>query len=224
MMRDERVIAQTNAVVARLLPWMLGLQMVVLTAKLIWCGAIYCWLDVMVLAIGAGLSALLLTIKRVWRAGDEMQNEVRNACLAIAFVVMFLVALACDCIMLWGNFPDKHWHGLELVVWFVPLFVAFIQLMKKGLIQWGGKEAEKRGRRNLMIAAPFGALSFGVLMAIDRCFADGEFEVKGLLIVAVMAMLWAVVYFVLVTWIHRLGDKRADRALADAEQEASDEE
>ena len=69
---DERIEKGSNAMAAKLLWLMVALQVAVLIAKVCMGGAAYCLLDGLALAAGLGTAAVMLTIKGVWHAADEV--------------------------------------------------------------------------------------------------------------------------------------------------------
>lgn len=222
--QDERITKQTNALVARLLPLMLLLQTIVLLAKLLLGGGMTCLPDAAALAVGAGLAAILLTVKGVWRAEDEALQEIRDTCLSIAFTAMFAVLLVGEFIGVMLDEAHTAWYAPTVLVWFIPALILTVQFIRRGLFHWGGRQAEKNGQKRLAISTAIGALFFGVVMGADACFVDGAFEPRGLLTVLGMAASWGVMFYLLMTLMLKVGGKQADKKVAEAERAGTDEE
>lgn len=221
--RDERITRQTNALVARLLPLMLALQTIVLVVKLVLGGGMTCLLDAIALAVGAGLAAILLTVKGVWRAGDEALQEIRDTCLSGAFAAMFAVLISGEfvCVMI----DDAHmaWYVPTVLVWFVPAAILTMQIIRRGLYHWGGRKAEQNGKKRLALSTAIAALFFGIVVGGEKCIVDGAFEPKGMLTVLGMAASWGVLFYLGMSLMLKVGGKQADKAVAEAESCDDDE-
>lgn len=221
--RDERITRKTNALVAKLLPMMLALQGIVLIVKLLLGGWRYCLLDVLALLVGGGLAVVLLTVKGVWRAGDEALREIRNSCLNSAFGAMFAVLIVGEFICVMVDEAHVAWYAPTVIVWFVPALILTVTLIRRGLYQWGGEKAEQSGKKRLAVSTAIAALVFGIVMGAEKCFVDGAFEPKGLLTVFGMAASWGVMFYLLMSLMLKLGGKQADKEVAEAEGDVGGE-
>lgn len=222
-MQDERITRKTNALVAKLLPMMLALQGIVLIVKLLLGGWRYCLLDVLALLVGGGLAAILLTMKGVWRAGDEALREIRDSCLNSAFGAMFAVLILGEFICVMVDEAHFMWYAPTVIVWFVPALILTVTLIRRGLYHWGGEKAEKSGKKRLAVSTAIAALVFGIVMGAEKCFVDGAFEPKGLLTVFGMAVSWGVLFYLVMVLMLKLGGKQADKEVAEAEGDVGGE-
>lgn len=221
-MGDERIEKRTNALMAKLLPVMLVLQLAVLIGKIAMGGLVYCLLDGVGLAVGCIIAVVMLTMKGVWRAEDEALQEIRNSVLTKAFIWMFVVLLVGELACMLLDMEHGLWYAPTMVVWFVPAAAFTVMMLREGGLQWGSAKAEKNGKAQLKRATAGGALFFGVVNGWDKCFVDGAFEPAGLLTVLGMAAGWGVLFYLMFTLLLKVGGKQADKLVAQAE-EAEDE-
>lgn len=222
--RDERITKQSNAMAAKLLPMMLGLGAIVLIVKLCLGGGTTCLLDGAALAVGAGLAAILMTVKGVWRARDEALREIRDTCLSYAFMSMFMLLIFGEFVCVMLDSERLLWYAPTILTWLIPALIITVLTIRRGLFTWGGRKAAANGQKRLAISTSIGALCFGMVMGADRCFVDGRFEPKGLLVVLGMAASWGVIFYLLMSLMLKVGGKQADKAVNEAEGVAEDEE
>lgn len=222
--RDERIAKQSNALAARLLPVMLGLEAIVLIVKLCLGGGTTCLLDGAALAVGAGLAAILLTVKGVWLAGDEAMREIRDTCLSQAFMTMFWLLIFGEFVCVMVDSGRILWYAPTILTWLIPALIITVLTVRRGLFTWGGRKAEANGQKRLAISTTIGALFFGIVMGADKCFVDGRFEPKGLLVVLGMAASWGVLFYLLMSLMLKVGGKQADKAVNAAEGAGENED
>ena len=221
--RDERIQRQSNVLAARLLPLMLALGAIVLIVKMLLGGGTTCLLDGAALAVGAGLAVLLLTVKGVWRAEDEALREIRDTCLSHAFMAMFLLLIFGGFVCVMVDSGRLLWYAPTILTWLIPALIMTALIVRRGLFTWGGRKAAANGQKRLAISTTIGALFFGIVMGADRCFVDGRFEPKGLLVVLGMAASWGVMFYLLMSLMLKVGGKQADKAVNAAEGAGEDE-
>lgn len=216
---DERIEKSSNALAAKLLWLMVALQVIVLIAKVCMGGAAYCLLDGLALAAALGMAAVLLTIKGVWRAGDEVLREIRMACLAKAFMAMLMTLVFGEFLLIMIDPDSIKWYAMSLLVWPLPALIYTVLAVKNGLFQWGGKRAETTGKAKLAKSTALGALFFGIVMGCPECIKDGAFNPMGLWQVIGMGAMWGVLFYLMFAAILKIGEKRADKAVQEAEHE-----
>lgn len=216
---DERIEKSSNALAAKLLWVMVALQVIVLNVKLCLGGGAYCLLDVLALAAGLGTAAVLMTVKGVWRAGDEILREIRTACLAKAFGYMLQTLVFGEFLLFMINLENAMWYAPSIIVWSIPALVYTVLAVKRGLFQWGGKKAETTGKAKLARSTALGALFFGIVMGGPECIKDGAFNPAGLLHVIGMGAMWGILFYLMFTAMLKLGEKRADKEVQEAEHE-----
>lgn len=216
---DERIEKSSNTLAAKLLWGMAVLQVIVLVVKVCLGGAAYCMLDALALAAGLGTAAVLLTVKGVWRAGDEILREIRSACLAKAFRAMLATLVVGEFLLIMLDPANGKWYALSLLVWPVPALIYTVLAVKNGLFQWGGKKAEKAGKAQLAKSTALGALLFGIIMGGSECIKDGAFDPMGIVKIIGMGAMWGVLFYLMFTVLLKLGEKRADKAVQEAERE-----
>ena len=216
---DERVEKASNAMAAKLLWAMLALQVAVLIAKLCMGGVAYCLLDGLALAAGLGTAALLLTLKGVWRAGDEVLRDIRTDCFAKAFGYMLQTLVFGEFLLIIIDPDGLKWYAMSLLVWPLPALIYTVLAVKNGLFQWGGKKAETTGKAKLARSTALGALFFGIVMGGPECIKDGAFNPAGLLQVIGMAAIWGILFYLMFTALLKVGEKRADKVVQEPEYE-----
>ncbi len=216
---DERIEKRSNALAAKLLVVMLALQVIVLIVKVCLGGAAYCLLDVVALAVGLGTAAVLMTIKGVWRAGDEILREIRTACLAKAFGYMLQTLVFGEFLLFIINPDNVMWYAPSIIVWSIPALVYTVLAVKNGLFQWGGRKAESTGKAKLAKSTALGALFFGVVMGGPECIKDGAFDPMGIVKIIGMGAMWGILFYLMFSAMLKLGEKRADKEVQEAENE-----
>lgn len=216
---DERIEKGNNAMAAKLLWLMVALQVAVLIAKVCMGGAAYCLLDGLALAAGLGTAAVMLTIKGVWHAADEVLREIRTDCFAKAFGYMLQTLVFGEFLLIIIDPDGLKWYAMSLLVWPLPALIYTVLAVKNGLFQWGGKKAETTGKAKLARSTALGALFFGVVMGGPECIKDGAFNPAGLWQVIGMAATWGILFYLMFTALLKVGEKRADKAVQEAEHE-----
>lgn len=216
---DERIEKSSNALAAKLLWVMVALQVIVLIVKICLGGAAYCVLDGVALAVGLGTAAILMTIRGVWRAGDEILREIRTTCLARAFMAMLMTLVVGEFLLIMLDEANAKWYAASLIVWSIPALVYTVLSVKGGLFQWGSRKAESTGKGKLASSTALGALFFGVVMGGPECIKDGAFNPMGLVKVFGMAAMWGILFYLMFSTLLKVGGKQADKAAAEAEHE-----
>ena len=216
---DERIEKRSNALAAKLLFVMLALQVIVLIVKVCLGGAAYCLLDVVALAVGFGVAAVLMTVKGVWRAGDEILREIRTACLAKAFGYMLQTLVFGEFLLVMLDQEHIAWYAPSIIVWSIPALVYTVLAVKRGLFQWGGKKAETTGKAKLARSTALGALFFGIVMGGPECIKDGAFDPMGIVKIIGMGAMWGILFYLMFSAMLKLGEKRADKEVQEAEHE-----
>lgn len=216
---DERIEKRSNALAAKLLFVMLVLQVIVLIVKLCLGGAAYCLLDIVALAVGLGTAAVLMTVKGVWRAGDEILREIRAACLAKAFGYMLQTLVFGEFLLFIINPDDVMWYAPSIIVWSIPALVYTVLAVKNGLFQWGSKKAEATGKAKLARSTALGALFFGIVTGGPACIKDGAFDPMGIVKIIGMGAMWGILFYLMFAGLLKLGERRADKAVQEAENE-----
>ena len=216
---DERIEKSSNALAAKLLLVMTALQVIVLIVKLSLGGAAYCLLDVLALLAGPGTAAVLLTIRGVWHAGDEILREIRTTCLSKAFMSMLMTLVTGEFMLIMLDPEHSAWYAASLIVWSIPALIYTVAAVKNGLFQWGGKKAETTGKAKLARSTALGALFFGIVMGGPECITNGAFNPMGLVKVIGMGATWGILFYLMFSGLLKVGEKQADKAAAEAENE-----
>lgn len=216
---DERIEKSSNELSAKLLWMMIGLQIIVLIVKLCLGGAAYCLLDWLALAAGLGTTAVMITVKGVWRAEDDILREIRTACLAKGFMAMLMTLVFGEFILIMLDPQHTGWYAASIIVWSIPALIYTILAVKNGLFQWGNKKAETTGKGKLARSTALGALFFGVVMGGPSCIKDGAFNPMGLVKVIGMGAMWGILFYILFVALLKIGEKQADKAASEAEHE-----
>ena len=81
------------------------------------------------------------------------------------------------------------------------------------------KKAETTGKAKLARSTALGALFFGIVMGGPECIKDGAFNPAGLLHVIGMGAMWGILFYLMFTAMLKLGEKRADKEVQEAEHE-----
>lgn len=216
---DERIEKSSNTLAAKLLWLMIALQVIVLIVKAGLGGAAYCLLDVVALAVGLGVAMVLMSVKGVWQAGDEILREIRAACLSKAFMAMLMTLVVGEFVLIMLDQEHIAWYAPSIIVWLIPVLVYTVLAVKNGLFQWGGKKAESTGKAKLARSTALGALFFGIVMGGPACIRDGAFDPMGIVKIIGMGAMWGILFYLMFTVLLKIGEKRADKAFQEAENE-----
>lgn len=221
---DERITRESNALIATAFWMMLILQAGVLAAKLAMGAAVQvCILDMAVLAVGVIGLIVLRTVKGLWGTKDDALREIEQAGLSKIFGTMLWMMLLGELLLVFLDSANMLWYVPFFIVWGIPALYVTIQSIRKGLMLWGSKKAESTGKTRLAKSTALGALFFGIVMGGPDCFVDGGFVPAGLLKVLGMGAMWGILFYLMMLGMLKLGEKKADKAVAAAE-EASHEE
>ena len=216
---DERIEKSSNALSAKLLWAMVILQVIVLAVKLYLGGIAYCLLDVLALAVGLGTAALLITLKGVWHAGDDILREIRTGCLAKAFMYMLITLVVGEFVLIMLDPAHTLWYASSIIVWAPPALIYTVLAVKNGLFQWGSKKAETTGKAKLARSTALGALFFGIVMGGPECIQNGAFNPMGIIKIIGMGAMWGILFYLMFSALLKVGEKQADKAAAEAEHE-----
>ena len=168
---------------------------------------------------GAGKTTFIKVLMGVWRAGDEILREIRTACLAKAFGYMLQTLVFGEFLLFVINPDDVMWYAPSIIVWSIPALVYTVLAVKNGLFQWGGKKADSTGKAKLAKSTALGALFFGVVMGGPECIKDGAFDPVGIVKIIGMGAMWGILFYLMFSAMLRLGEKRADKEVQEAENE-----
>lgn len=221
---DERITRESNALLARAFWMMLLLQAGVLAAKFALGAAVrVCILDMAVFCVGFIGMIVLRTAKGLWGAKDEALREIEQAGLSKLFGTMLWMVILGELLLVFLDAGNLRWYAPFFIVWGIPAVYVTVQIIRKGLLLWGSKKAEATGKSRLALKTAVGALFFGVVMGGPDCFADGAFQVSGLWKVLGMGATWGILYYLLMLGMIKLGEKKADKAVAAAEEATYEE-
>lgn len=226
---DERIARGQARFAAHGFWILLALQAVVLAAKAaLGAPLIACVPDAAVLLIGIGGMVLLRSLKGLWSRGDEVLRQMDEELLSKLFMVLFWLVVMGEFVLFFADGANWRWYVPYLAVWGIPALYVVVRSLRSGLVVWGSKKAERNGKLQLMKRTAIGALFFGLVMGGPDCFREGAFQLSGLWKVLGMAACWGVVFYLGMVLFLKVGEKSADRLVANADhtagEDASDEE
>lgn len=221
---DERIGKETNAIAAAWQPWMLAMQGVLLLVKLLpgspagdW------WLDALALAVSLLTVLLWRTVRGLWGEKDEVLRElVRDGdALAVCLHALTLILGTAGTMLARGSLSG----GAALSC--LPLLIVGAGLLWTGIRRGLHVPAAHPDRdvprserllralmRNLLTAAVITAL----LWLLTRSEEDA------LRRAVACGLMWFVIDPLAEALLYRISQRRADKALAEAEGANDDEE
>lgn len=221
---DERIGKATNAIVAAWQPWMLAMQGVLLLVKLLPGSALGdWWLDA--LALTAGLLTVLLwrTARGLWGEKDEVLRElIRDGdALAVGLHALMLILGAAGAMIAQGRLSG----GAALSC--VPLLPLGAWLLFTGVRRGLHVPATQPPRdmpraERLLRALMRNLLTATVITATLWLFTRSEEDALRRAVACGLA--WFVIDPLAEALLYRISQRRADKALADAEGADGDEE
>lgn len=134
-------------------------------------------------------------------------------------MAMLMTLVVGEFLLLMIDPANGKWYAMSLLVWPIPALIYTALAVKTGLFQWGGKKAETTGKAKLAKSTALGALFFGVVMGGPDCIRDGAFNPAGLVKVVGMGAMWGILFYLMFAGLLKLGEKRADKAVQEAENE-----
>ena len=221
---DERITRESNALAATAFWMMLILQAGVLAAKLATgANVLVCIQDIAVLAVGLIGLIVLRTVKGLWGTKDDALREIEQAGLSRVFGTMLWMMLLGELLLVFLDSANMWWYVPFFIVWGIPALYVTIQSIRKGLMLWGSRKAESTGKSRLAKSTAVGALFFGIVMGGPDCFANGAFVPSGLLKVLGMGAMWGILFYLMMLGMLKLGERKADKAVAAAEEATHEE-
>mgnify|MGYP000679565555 CR=1 FL=1 len=218
--QDERLARQQNALAAVGYWMVMALQALMLVIKLLLGASLrFCILDHAVLAVGAVGMVLVRTRNGLWGQKDEALREMEQAGLAKVFLVQFFLILIGEFLLFFLDEANLIWYLPYLPVWIIPALYVMIRGYRSGLYTYGTRKAEVHSKRQLLWRTAVGALFFGIVMGGPECIKDGAFNPAGLWQVIGMAATWGILFYLMFTALLKVGEKRADKAVQEAEHE-----
>lgn len=225
---DERINKETSALYARLLPWMLMMQGVVLLLKLLPDSPLPVWqLDAALLAVGALTAVLWRSIRGLWNARDEVLCELATEADSTACVLMMLFAfLAALCGML---FDSAGFTGYAVSAAPTLLSGGFmlVKTIRNGLYLPDPRRPVDEGRGRSLLRRGVGAVCTAAGIAAALCALTwsekGALTKEDVLREAFSGVLVVCVDALVSPWISKISQRRADQIVRDAEGAEEDE-
>lgn len=217
---DERIRKESNAILAKLYWAMVILQNAVLAVKLCLGAEMILWaLDGIIILAGLGVMAVLRSIRGLWCRKDEVLREMDNSVLSTAYGTMLWVALIGSVILAFGDTERIQWYAPTILPLLVTSAVYTVLAVRRGLLLWGGQKNKGNAKGQMRKATAFGALFYGAVMGAPDCFVQGVFHPAGLVKVFAMAAMWGLLFYGLMVLIINRGEKAADKAAEEQEEE-----
>lgn len=155
--------------------------------------------------IGKGILAV--------RKKDEALLEIHRSVLAKAFMIDFWLLLAGELIFIYVLKDYFVWVLSYMIAWMLPALVIAIASITKGWLIRGGKAQGKKDRKSVLIRVILGSAAFGILTGFPDLYHDGAFHVKGILSIIGMGATWGILFYLSMSFLIRLSEKRADKRL-----------
>lgn len=220
-LKDERIIKETNKIIAPLYIWALILTFMVSVTKYIFItqelSHYILELIAIITSIGYLIVRSLLKKIPIFYSEDECIKELQNTYRTHSFYGCFWVYVMGEFILLLLSRESVEILGY-VFIWFIPSVIITVKLVKRGLLVWGSKNREKKGIVGFKKRVLLGSLFFGVFMGWDFLWKDGNFQPVGILWSIGMAVGWGIPFYFIMKLMISKGEKNSDKELAKAEK------
>lgn len=215
---DERIEKESNKLSAKMYYAVLVSAIVMLGVKLFYGLPLYLY----ALEIVALLTMILYVVVKESGSGvlfmnkrDDATKTFHESVLAKAFNLAFYEMILGELILLfvlliWAR-EYFFWVCSYFVIWVPAALVYTVLVIKNGLFIWGSKKKEQEGKKSFGKATFKGSLFFGCFMGVFFMITRGGFSVKYLVMMPIMAAMWGIPYYLIMTFMMKQAEKQADK-------------
>lgn len=219
---DERIQKESNKLSAKMYYLLTALTLMLLVVKV--CSKVpfqVYLLEIITLLIGTIYLAAMEMKNGILfvKERDEVLTTLHEANLANAMNIEFMVLVFGELLFMFLLEEYFLWLPAYFLVWLPPALIITIASIKNGWIIWGTKKREKEGRKDFKKRVAIGSLFYGVIVGGPMLFKDGVFYPAGILWILGLAAFWGILFYLLMSGMMKVAEKRADQKLKVEEEE-----
>jgi hypothetical protein len=149
---------------------------------------------------------------------DDCIKEIQFTYLSQSFLICFVTYVIGEFILMYliDNFIIV---GLYVTIWFIPASIYTFLGIKKGLMVWGTKKAEKTGLRAFKKRVFVGSIFFGIVVGRDFVFNNGVFKPIGILWILGLSVGWGIPFYLIMKALINKSELNSDNELKKAEDD-----
>lgn len=215
---DERIEKESNKLSAKMYGLMLVLTNACLIYKIVKGLPFYLY----ALEIIVELTMILYFLVKESQSGilfmnkrDEATQTLHESVLAKAFNLAFNIVVEGEFLLMFGLLIWAReyffWVCSYFVIWVPAALIITALSIKRGWFVWGTKKKEQEGKKSFGKATFKGSLFFGCFMGVFFMITRGGFEVKYLVMMPIMAAMWGIPYYLIMTFMMKQAEKQADK-------------
>lgn len=220
--KDERIIKETNKIIAPLYVMILILTCIVAVAKYIFLthevSHYILELIAIITSIGYLIFRSLLNRIPIFSSEDECIKELQNTYRTNSFYICFWVYIVGEFILVLISGQEVEIVGFYVLIWLIPSIIITVKSIKRGLFIWGSKNREKRGMVSFKKRVLLGSLFFGIFTGWSNLWNDGIFQPMGIVWVIGRAIGWGIPFYFVMKLMISKGEKNSDKELEKAEK------
>lgn len=220
--KDERIMKETNKIIAPIYVLILILTCIVAVTKYIFLTHQLSYYILELMAIIGPISYLLVRslLKGIpiFSSEDECIKELQNTYRTHSFYFCFWVYVIGEFILPLIPGQDVEIVAFYIFIWFIPSTIITVKGIKRGLFVWGSKKREKKGILSLKKATLLGSLFFGIFTDGNYLFKDGTFQPTEIVWILGMAVGWGIPFYFGMKLMIYNGEKNSNKELEKAEK------
>jgi len=221
---DERIEKESNKLSAKMYALMLILTNACLIYKIVKGLPFYLY----ALEIIVELTMILYFLVKESKSGilfmnkkDEAIQTLHEGVLAKAFNIAFNIVVDGEFLLMFGLLIWAReyffWVLSYLVIWVPAALIITVLSIKRGWFVWGSKKKEQEGTKAFGKRVVIGSLLYGCIMGVFFMIITGEFAVKYLVMMPVMAAMWGIPFYIIMLLLVKWGEKQADKKVEEVE-------
>ena len=218
---DERIEKESNHLSAKMFYVLTILTAALMLVKIIVAQPVIVYaVEIVTLLVGIGYYVTAEVKSGLWgvKECDEVLTTIHEKNLAKAMNAEFMVLIWGELIYMFVVKAYFLWLPAYFLVWMPPALIITIASIKNGWIIWGTKKREKEGKKDFKKRVAIGSLFYGIIVCGPRCFKDGAFQWKGLLFVAGAAAMWGILFYLIMSGMMKISEKKADKNVKEQEE------
>ncbi len=215
---DERIEKESNKLSAKMYALMLVLTNACLIFKITKGLPFYLY----ALEIIVELTMILYFLVKESQSGilfmnkkDEATQTLHEGVLAKAFNIAFNIVVEGEFLLMFGLLIWAReyffWMCSYFVIWVPAALIITVLSIKRGWLVWGTKKKEQEGTKAFGKRVVIGSLGYGCFMGVFFMILTGEFAVKYLVMMPIMAAMWGIPFYFIMLFLVKKAEKQADK-------------
>lgn len=215
---DERIEKESNKLSAKMYALMLVLTNACLIFKIVKGLPFYLY----ALEIIVELTMILYFLVKESQSGilfmnkkDEATQTLHEGVLAKAFNIAFNIVVEGEFLLMFGLLiwakEYFFWMCSYFVIWVPAALIITVLSIKRGWLVWGTKKKEQEGTKAFGKRVMVGSLGYGCFMSVFFMIMKGEFSLKLLAMIPLMAAMWGIPFYFIMLFLVKKAEKQADK-------------